>query len=54
MTMEPANWPVWVSVRIERTHVVDLLEVDIREDEFVITGVHHCGSVGAGKHIGCG
>ena len=46
--------PVWVSLRVERAHVVDLLEVDVGEHQLVVGGVNDGGPVGAGKHVGGG
>lgn len=46
--------PVRVALRVERAHVVHLLEVDVREDQFVVAGVDDGRSVRAGEHIGCG
>ena len=43
--------PVGIAFRVERTHVADLLEVDIGEDQFVITGVDDGRSVGTCKDI---
>lgn len=46
--------PVWVSLRVERAHIVDLFEVDVGEDQLVVGGVDDGGSVGAGKYVGGG
>lgn len=46
--------PVGVSLGVERAHVVDLLQVDVREDQFVVAGVDDGGPVGAGEHVGGG
>lgn len=46
--------PVWVSLRVEWAHVIDLFEVDVGEDQFVVGGVDDGGPVGAGKHVGGG
>lgn len=46
--------PVWVSLRVERAHVIDLFEVDVGEDQLMVGGVDDGGSVGAGKHVGGG
>lgn len=46
--------PVRVALGVERAHVVHLLEVDVREDQFVVAGVDDGRSVRAGEHIGCG
>lgn len=43
--------PVRIALRVERTHVVDLLQVDVGEDQLVIGGVDDSWSVGAGKHV---
>ena len=43
--------PVWIAFGVEWTHVADLLEVDIGEDELVITGVDDSRSIRARKHI---
>ena len=32
--------------------MVDLLQVDVGEDKFMVTGVDHCGSVRACKYVG--
>ncbi len=45
---------VGVSLGVERAHVVDLLQVDVREDQFVVAGVDDGGPVGAGEHVGGG
>lgn len=46
--------PIRVALGVERAHVVDLLEVDVREDQFVVAGVDDGRSVRASEHIGCG
>lgn len=46
--------PVRVALGVEWAHVVHLLEVDVREDQFVVAGVDDGRSVRAGEHIGCG
>lgn len=46
--------PVGVALGVERTHVVDLLEVDVGEDQLVVGGVDDGGPVGAGEHVGGG
>jgi hypothetical protein len=46
--------PVRISLRIEGTHVVDLFEVDVGEDQLVVGGVDDGGAVGAGEHVGGG
>jgi len=43
--------PVWISFRVERGHVADLLEVDIGEDQFVVAGIDDRRPVGTRKHV---
>lgn len=50
----PRAVPVGISLRVEWAHVIHFLQVDIREDQFVVAGVDDGRSVGAGEHIGCG
>jgi len=45
--------PVGITFRVEWTHVADLLQVNVGEDEFVITGVDDGRSVRAREHVGC-
>lgn len=49
-----AGSPVGIPIRVEGTHVVHLLQVDIGEDQLVVTAVDDGGAVRAGKHIGGG
>ena len=51
MTILHTHAPVRVAVAVERTHVVDLLEVDVGEDELVIGRVDDGGPVAARKHV---
>lgn len=51
---EAASRPVWVSLRVERAHIIDLFEVDVGEDQLMVGGVDDGGPVGAGKHVGGG
>ena len=44
---------VWVCLCIERTHVFDLAQVNVREDQFLGGGVNDGGPVGARKDIHC-
>lgn len=44
--------PVRITIRIEGTHVVDFLEVDIGEDQFVVAAVDDSGAVRASKDVG--
>lgn len=46
--------PVWVSLRVQRAHVIDLFEVDVGENQLVVGGVDDGGPVGAGKYVGGG
>ena len=46
--------PVRVALRVERAHVVDLLQVDVGEDQLVVGGVDDGGAVGAGEDVGGG
>ena len=46
--------PVWIALRVERAHVVDLLQVDVGEDQLVVGGVDDGGAVGAGEDVGGG
>ena len=46
--------PVGVALGVERTHVVDLLEVDVGEHQLVVGGVNDGGAVGAGEDVGGG
>jgi len=43
--------PVWITFRVERTHVADLLQIDVGKDKLVITGVDDGRSVRARKHV---
>lgn len=43
--------PVRIALRVEWTHVVDLLQVDVGEDQLVIGGVDDSWPVRAGKHV---
>lgn len=45
--------PVWIALRIKRTHVADFLQVDIGKDQFVVAGVDYSWSIRASKNIGC-
>lgn len=45
------NQRVRVASRIKGAHVVDLLEVDIREDELIVARVDDRRSIGAGKDV---
>lgn len=44
--------PVRIAIRVEGTHVVDFLEVDIGEDQFVVAAVDDSGAVRASKDVG--
>lgn len=33
--------PVWVSLGVQRTHVIDFLQVNVGEDQLVVTGIYH-------------
>ena len=46
--------PVWIALRVERAHVVDLLQVDVGEDQLVVGGVDDGGAVGAGEDVSGG
>lgn len=50
--MRSLDGPVGVALRVERTHVVDLLEVDVGKDQLVVGGIDDGGSIGAGKDVG--
>lgn len=44
--------PVRIPIRVEGTHVVDLLEVDIGKDQLVVAAVDDSGAVRASKDVG--
>ena len=33
--------PVWVALRVQWTHVIDFFQVNIGEDQLVVTGIYH-------------
>jgi len=43
--------PVRIAFRVERTHVADLLQVNIGKDEFVIAGIDDSRSIRTSKDI---
>lgn len=43
--------PVRVALGVQWAHVIDLTQVDIREDQFVVTGVDDSGTIRASEHI---
>lgn len=46
--------PVWVAIRVKWAHVIDFLQVNIREHQFVIATIDNCWPVRASKHISGG
>lgn len=42
---EGALVPVRVSFGVEWTHVINFLEIDVREHKFVVAGVYDSGSI---------
>lgn len=53
-TRQGAGSPVRIAIRVEGAHVVHLFQVDVGEDQLVVTAVDDGGAVGAGKHVGGG
>lgn len=49
-----AGSPVGIPIRVEGTHVVHLLQVDVGENQLVVTAVDDSGAVRAGEHVGGG
>jgi len=45
--------PVGITFGVEWTHVANLLQVDIGEDQFVVAGVDDGRSVGTRKDVRC-
>ena len=42
---------VFVGLGVERTHVLDLLEVDVAEHQLLVAAVDDGGPVAAGEHV---
>ena len=46
--------PVRVTLRIERTHIIDLLQINVGENEFMIAGIDDRRTIGTREDVGRG